>query len=208
MNSLQGTDLCFSRSIGSRVFYVLLFALLFGSGSSLSAQDSLEYAGLSIEIEPGFAFVKNREVPERNFGVFGPLTQLNYQVGRVFEPHLRLGYISTYSHRFAPIRAWSIGVGTRVHFAHFIRFRDEWTRRNVRLFLFVNYSRANYSIAAEEFFYRLKGLEDHYFRTGVGFSIPIWRRFWTKIELGYARRSHSRVGLHGRVAASSIIYRF
>ena len=184
-------------------------ALLVSLAYGVSAQrDSLEYSGLSIELEPGFAFVADQSVTDNNYGAFGPLVQVNYAVGQIFEPHLRIGYLYTWSRRFSPVKGWSVGGGTRIHFAHFIPFRDEWTRRNVRLYLFVNYSRANYSIAAEEFFYRLNSFEDSIFRTGAGLSIPIWRRFWTKVEFGYARRSQSQAGVHGQVNAASLMYRF
>jgi len=162
---------------------------------------------VSLELEPGFAFVHNSEVEERNFGAARPLFQVNYRAGKVFEPHVRVGYLFTWSRTREKTKGYIFGIGSRIQLAHFI-IKKEKILKDIRLYGFVNFSIANYSPGGEEFFYRLPGFEDRIFRTGGGIVFPASKRFNTKIEIGYARRSHSLIGRHGTVGATSLIYNF
>ena len=185
----------------------LLVLLLLGLGPRLTAQRVATYPELSIELEPGLAFVASKENEAANFGAVRPLLQLNCRLGQVFEPHLRAGYLHTWSRVDEPVQGAIFGVGSRLYVGHWL-IKNEGIARDFHLYGFFNFSVANYSAGGEEFFYRLSGLTDRIFRTGAGVIFPASRRFSTKVELGYARRSRSLVGRNGSVSATSVIYHF
>lgn len=183
----------------------LLITLLLISSLELTAQDKPAYPSLSIELEPGLAFVANNATPHRNFGAVRPLLQLNYRFSPIVEPHLRAGYLFTWSRTSEPLQGVIYGVGSRLYFGHHL-IKNEAIARDFHLYTFFNFSVANYSVGGEEFFYRLPGLTDRILRLGAGVVFPASRRFSTKVELGYARRSHSLRRRNGSVGAASLIY--
>ena len=183
---------------------IILVVCTFGTAYS---QNGVAYSKNSLEIEPAFAFVASNEVDDRNFGAAQPLLQLNQRIGKIFEPHLRAGYLFTWSKTRGSMQGWIFGVGTRVYFGHLL-IKNERVLKDFQIYGFLNYSIADHSPGGEEFFYPLDGFKDKIFRTGAGVLFPANRRFGTKLEVGYSRRSRSLVGVNGTVGATSLIYNF
>ena len=161
----------------------------------------------SLEIEPAFTFIANGEVPERNFGAFRPLLQLNWRAGRVVEPHIRLGHLWTWSKTKESVQGVIGGIGARLHFARFL-IKNKRVLKNIHLYLYTNLSIANYSTGGDELFYGLPSYSDQILRAGAGIRFPASHRFSGKIEVGRASRKKSLANLSGSDGAFSLIYNF
>lgn len=158
----------------------------------------------SIELEPAFGFQLSDVDGFTNYTTVRPLLQLNYQVNSMVEPHLRFGRLWAWGPDIQARAGLEMGAGLRLHFGHLIPFTDPWTAERIRFYFFGNYALSGYSLDEETIPYSLPFGSAKIARAGLGMAIRFTERLGLRVDMGYAYRSRSLVGEHGRTGAMGV----
>lgn len=174
---------------------------------AFSQEDDYYKYNWSTELEPAFSFSTGNEDRTDNFFAVGPLIQINRRLSNKISVHTRTGILYTERSNFQ-LSGYTAGLGLRWHLDSYFKRKDQTIEGPIRVYLLANYAISNLARTPATYFYETTDGRNQIFQIGLGASLRVYRRWRTKVELGYRRETRSVPNPNGVLSGTSIIYEF